>query len=129
MCSLHSKRTERYESVKVQFILEQAMKAQRESRKYSPNLSFISAVEWGGSSMLHPSCFTPRNENQNPLYRRLGGPQGWSRWVQKILPPPRFDPQTVQAKMKGINLFIAIHKLTNHMHLILYKTVPWRLCC
>jgi len=31
--------------------------------------------------------------------------------------------------MKGINLLIAIHKLTNHMHLILYKTVPWRLCC
>jgi hypothetical protein len=30
------------------------------------------------------------------LYRRLGRPQGRSGWVQKILPPPGFDPQTVQ---------------------------------
>jgi hypothetical protein len=33
---------------------------------------------------------------QYPLYRRLGGPQGWSGWVQKILPPLGFDPWTVQ---------------------------------
>jgi len=120
MCSHHSKRTESYERVKIQFILQQAMKAQRGSRKYSPNLSLILALEQGGCSTLHPSCFTPRKETQYPLYRRLGGPQGRSRWVQKILPPPRFDPQTVQPKMKGKNLLIAIHKLTNHMHLILY---------
>jgi hypothetical protein len=88
---LQSKRTERYERVKVQFILEQAMKAQRGSRKYSPNL----ALEWGGCSMLHPSCFTPWKETQYPLYRRLGGSQGWSRRVRKILTPLRFDPQTV----------------------------------
>jgi hypothetical protein len=31
-----------------------------------------------------------------PLYRRLGGPQGWSEWMQKISPPPEFNPQTVQ---------------------------------
>jgi hypothetical protein len=31
-----------------------------------------------------------------PLYRRLGGPQGQSGQVQKILPPPGFDSQTVQ---------------------------------
>jgi hypothetical protein len=31
-----------------------------------------------------------------PLYRRLGGPQGRSGQVRKILPPPGFDPQTVQ---------------------------------
>ena len=30
-----------------------------------------------------------------PLYRRLGGPQGQSGQVQKISPPPGFDPRTV----------------------------------
>jgi hypothetical protein len=29
------------------------------------------------------------------LYRRLGGPQGQSARVQKIPPPPRFDPRPV----------------------------------
>jgi hypothetical protein len=29
-------------------------------------------------------------------YRRLGGPQGRSRQVRKIAPPPGFDPRTVQ---------------------------------
>ena len=31
-----------------------------------------------------------------PLCRRLGGPQGQSGWVQKIPPPPGFDPRTIQ---------------------------------
>jgi hypothetical protein len=31
-----------------------------------------------------------------PFYRRLGGHQGWSRRVRKILPPPGFDPRTFQ---------------------------------
>jgi hypothetical protein len=31
-----------------------------------------------------------------PLYRRLGRPQGLSGWVLKILPPPGFNPQTIQ---------------------------------
>jgi len=35
-------------------------------------------------------------KTQYPFYRRLGGPQGWSGWVQKISPPPIFYPGTVQ---------------------------------
>ena len=46
--------------------------------------------------MSHPSHFTPGKETQYPLYRRLGGPQGQSGELQKISPPPGFDPQTVQ---------------------------------
>jgi len=38
----------------------------------------------------------PPGKTQYPLYRRLGGPQGWSGWVQKISPPPELDPWTVQ---------------------------------
>jgi hypothetical protein len=38
----------------------------------------------------------PSEKTQYPLYRKLGGPQGRSGWVQKISPPPGFDPWTVQ---------------------------------
>jgi hypothetical protein len=31
-----------------------------------------------------------------PLYRRLGGPWGWSGWVQLILFPWGFEPWTIQ---------------------------------
>ena len=44
----------------------------------------------------HPGRFTPNKDSQCPLYRRLGGSQGCSERVRKILPPPRFDPRTVQ---------------------------------
>jgi hypothetical protein len=30
------------------------------------------------------------------LYKRLGGPDGMSGRVQKISPPPGFDPRAVQ---------------------------------
>jgi len=30
-------------------------------------------------------------KTQYPLYRRLGGSQGWFGWVWKISPPPGFD--------------------------------------
>jgi hypothetical protein len=56
------------------------MQAQMEKR-YSSTHSLTSALDGGG--MLMP-C--PRQETRYPLYRRLGGPQGQSEWVQKILP-------------------------------------------
>jgi len=49
---------------------------------------------WGVIVTPRP-LITPR-KTRYPLYRRLGGPQGWSGQVRKISPPPRFDPQTVQ---------------------------------
>jgi hypothetical protein len=39
---------------------------------------------------------TPGKETQYLVYRRLGGPQGQSEQVQKTLPSPGFDVQTVQ---------------------------------
>jgi hypothetical protein len=42
-----------------------------------------------------------------PLYRRLGGPQGRSGQVRKILPTPGFDPRNVQLVSKRVsNLYI-----------------------
>jgi len=43
-----------------------------------------------------PSHFTLEKETQYPLYRWLYWSQGQYGHVQKILPPPRFDPQTIQ---------------------------------
>jgi hypothetical protein len=49
---------------------------------------------WGVSVTPRP-LFTPE-KTRYPLYRRMGGPQSRSGEVRKILPPPGFDPRTVQ---------------------------------
>ena len=86
-------------------------------QKYSSTLSLTSALYGGPSSAGHgrvelhlnppsgphqgshylyymgvggehhaPATFLP-GKTQYPLYRKLGGPQGWPGWVRKISPP------------------------------------------
>jgi hypothetical protein len=43
----------------------------------------------------HTLAALPLGKTQYPLYRRVGGPHGWSGQVRKILPPLVFDPRTV----------------------------------
>ena len=90
------------------FTLEQATNAQRgvDIQLYS---FFNLSTRWGGSSMAHPGCFTPRKEIQYPLYRRLGGPQGRSGRVQKISHPLGFDPQTIQPVASHYTDYIYIY--------------------
>jgi len=38
----------------------------------------------------------PRGKTRYPLYKRLGGPQGWFGRVRKISPPLGFNPWTIQ---------------------------------
>jgi hypothetical protein len=45
----------------------------------------------------HAQAALPQGKTRHPLYRRLGGSQGRSGEVQKISPPPGFNPRTVQA--------------------------------
>jgi hypothetical protein len=52
-------------------------------------------MEVGGQSYAPPTL-TPGKENWYPLNRMLGESHGYSERVRKILPPPRFDPRTVQ---------------------------------
>jgi hypothetical protein len=59
-------------------------------------VSLTSALDGDEWSTPRPGRFTPGKETRHPLYRRLGGPQGWSGRVLKISPPPGFDPRTVQ---------------------------------
>jgi len=71
------------------------MKAQRGSRHIA--LLFPKPQRWiGMGGQCHVPAPIPKGKTQYPLYRRLGGPQGWSGWVLKISPPPEFDPRTVQ---------------------------------
>ena len=53
------------------------------------------ALGGGGWLTPHPGRFTP-GMTRYPLYRRLGGPQGPSKRVRKMSPPPGFDLRTVQ---------------------------------
>jgi len=54
------------------------------------------ALEGGEGSSSRPGHSLPPGKTRYLLYRRLGGPQGWSGQVQKILPPLGFHPWTVQ---------------------------------
>ena len=51
------------------------------------------ALEGGEGSSSRLGRFLSPGKN---LYRRLDGPQDRSGQVRKILPPPGFDPRTVQ---------------------------------
>ena len=50
----------------------------------------------GVDGQRHALAALPPGKTRYPLYRRLGGPQGRSRRVRKISPPPGFDHRTVQ---------------------------------
>ena len=64
--------------------------------RYSSTLSLSSALDVGGWSTPRPSRFTPGKDPLYPLYRRLGGSQGRSGRVWKILLLLVFDPRTVE---------------------------------
>jgi hypothetical protein len=53
-------------------------------------------IRRGEGSASRPSRCLPPGKTRYPLYKRLGGSQGRSGQVQKISPPPGFDPRTVQ---------------------------------
>jgi hypothetical protein len=50
----------------------------------------------GMGGQRHSPAALPPGMTRYPLYRRLGGPQGRSGQVLKILPPPELHPRTVQ---------------------------------
>jgi len=62
---------------------------------YSSTLPSTSAPDGVGGQRHAPAALPP-GKSRYPLYRGLGGPQGRSGRVRKILPPPGFDPRTVQ---------------------------------
>jgi len=80
--------------VKVQFTLEQNMKAQRRSRGTA--LLFLKPQHWMGvGGQCHALAALTLAKIWYPLNRRLGGPKTGLGWTQKILSPPEFNPWTV----------------------------------
>jgi len=45
---------------------------------------------------------TPLGKTWYPFYRWLGGPQGWSGQVRKMLPPLGFDFRTVKTVSESL---------------------------
>jgi hypothetical protein len=74
-----------------------------------PILMLQTALDGVGGQCHALAALPPRKEPWYPLYRRLGGLQGWSGWVWKIL-PPAFDPQAIHAVASHyINYTIPVH--------------------
>jgi len=62
--------------------------------------------------------FTLRKENQHSIYRSLGGPQGKSRRVWKILPSPGFQRRTIQAvaiRYTDYIIWLASNKILHYL--------------
>ena len=64
----------------------------------------------GLGGQRHAPAALPPGKTRYPLYKRLGGPQGRSGRVRKILPLPGLDPPTVQpAASRYTDWAIAAH--------------------
>ena len=87
------------------------------------------ALEGGEGSVSRPSHSLPPGKNWYQLYRRLGGPQGQSGQVQKISPPPGFDPQTVQPVASHYTAWATqpTHHILKHTvnQIVKWHLVPW----
>jgi hypothetical protein len=71
-------------------------------------LSLTSALDEDGA-WRHASAILPPRMTLYPLYWRLLGLQGRSGRVRKILPPPGFNPRTVQP-VASISLVLAVNR-------------------
>jgi hypothetical protein len=60
------------------------------------------ALEGGEGSASLPGCFLPPGKTRYPLYRRLGGPQGWSGQARKISPPTRIRSADPPARSESL---------------------------
>ena len=85
---------------KLNFAVEQAMKAQRGSRGIAVLFLLTSSVDWSGWLTPRPGRVTPGKKTRYPLYRRLGGLQSPSGRARKNFSPPGFDLWTVQPVSK-----------------------------
>jgi hypothetical protein len=80
--------------------LEQAMKAHRWSTGRA-------------DGQRHAPAALPPGKTRYPLWRRLGGPQGWCGRVRKVSPQPGFDSRTVQSVASRYTYWsIPTHTLT-----------------
>jgi hypothetical protein len=94
-CSVHTKATcckLRKDKGKGKFHPKTGHEDPHEDQIYSSALSLTLALD-ELRGQRHASAASPSGKTRYPLYMWLGRPQGR---VQKISPPPEFDPRTVQ---------------------------------
>jgi hypothetical protein len=66
----------------------------------------------GVGGQIHAPAALHVGKTWYQLYRRLGGLQGHSRWVQKVSPPPGCDPWTMQPIVRSYTKYaILAHAL------------------
>jgi hypothetical protein len=81
--------------VGIGFILSQATKTLGRVEVLLYSIFDLGSRRGEGSASRPGHTLLP-GKTRYPLYRRLSVPQGRSGQVRKILPPPGFDPRTVQ---------------------------------
>ena len=97
--------------VKFKLNLWPAIKAQQASRGILSVTSTLYECWW---SNPRSGPFSPRKETRQPIYRKLGGPQGRYGRMRKISPPPVFDPQNVHFAVSCYtNYAIVAHSSVN----------------
>jgi hypothetical protein len=79
----------------IKFTSEQVTKTKKGVEVYIYSFFNLGAKWWWliNATSLH---LYPKGKNRNPLYRRLGGPQGRSGRLREISHGPGFDPRIVQ---------------------------------
>jgi hypothetical protein len=73
----------------------------------------------GVGDKRHAPAALPPGKTRYPLYRGLGGPQGRSGRVQKISPPPEFDPRSRPARSESLNRLRPLPS-PRHLKLVLF---------
>ena len=88
----------------------------------------------GLGGQRHAPAALPLGKTRYPFYRRLGGPQGQSGRVQKISPPPGFDPRTVQPIASRYtdwaipaHLFVHVQNKKQQMHKLNAICGKWKI--
>jgi hypothetical protein len=79
------------------------MKDQRRSIEVQLYSFLNLSTRWGWVLNTKPRSPYSQEINRYPLYRKLGGPQGRSKQMQKISPHPGFDPPIYQAVERFAN--------------------------
>jgi len=59
-------------------------------------------------------------ETQYPLYRKLGGSQGWSSWVLRISLTLRFDPWIIQPIVSCYTTYTIQAYIINQVSEVIY---------
>jgi len=100
---------------RVNLTLEQNTNAQRGIRGIAVLFLELWHYMGVGGQRHAPAALAP-SKTRYELYRRPGGPYGWSEMVRKISPPPGLDLRTVQPIVGALYRGTPTHKKVHNLH-------------